>query len=242
MERGATALSDELALTVERVSVHYGKFVAVHEASFEVRAGECAALIGPNGHGKSSLVAGLAGLAEREGEVRVFGDALPASKPAAAVAHGLVLVPERRHLYPALSVRDNILLGAYHKTTRVLASRAWADVSDVLEVFPELAGRLGQRAGTLSGGQQQMVTLARALASRPRVMLLDEPCLGLAETVAERVYEVLARLKAMGVTMLLVEENPIRALEVSERVIKMDNGVASALAATDIAAMAPPGK
>ena len=170
------------ALEVEDVSVSYGKFLAVESATFSVGAGECVAVIGPNGHGKSSMVTALAGLVRRGGAVRVFGAELPVANPRAAVRAGLVLVPERRHLYPELTTRDNIMLGSYIRTRRIRARQAWEDVSGVLDMFPELARLLDQKAGTLSGGEQQMVALARAMAAKPRILLLDEPCLGLAES------------------------------------------------------------
>jgi branched-chain amino acid transport system ATP-binding protein len=215
------------ALEVENVSVHYGKFIAVSAASFALAPGDFVAVIGPNGHGKSSLVNSLAGLVQRRGEVRVDGVPLPPRNPKAAVASGLVLVPERRHLYPGLSVRDNILLGSYVKTSRFFADKAWEDVADVLEVFPELAELLNQRAATLSGGQQQMVALARAMAARPAIIMLDEPCLGLAEAVSKRVYEWLVMMAATKVTILLVEENPVHALRVADRALEMFKGVMS---------------
>ncbi len=181
-----------MALEVADLSVSYGKFVAVESVTLSVAAGECVAVIGPNGHGKSSMVTAVAGLVRRGGTVRLFGDALPPGRADAAVRAGLILVPERRHLYPELPVRDNIMLGSYARTRRFGARAAWEDVSDVLDMFPELTRLLDQKAGTLSGGQQQMTALARAMAARPKVLLLDEPCLGLAEAVARRVYDWLA--------------------------------------------------
>jgi branched-chain amino acid transport system ATP-binding protein len=213
------------ALEVDCLSVSYGKFVAVESVSFTVGAGECVAVIGPNGHGKSSMVTAVAGLVRRGGTVRVFGETLPAGSPAAAVKTGLVLVPERRHLYPDLTTRDNIMLGSFSRTRRVWARQAWDDVSSVLEMFPELTRLLDQKAGTLSGGQQQMVALARAMAARPRVLLLDEPCLGLAEAVSRRVYEWLGEMTKTDMTILLVEENPVHALIVADRAVRMYKGL-----------------
>lgn len=219
------------ALEVSDVSVQYGKFVAVESVTLSVAAGECVAVIGPNGHGKSSLVTAVAGLARRGGTVRVFGTELPAGRPGAAVRAGLVLVPERRHLYPALTARDNIMLGSYAHTRRLGAWRAWEDVSDVLDMFPELAKLLDQKAGTLSGGQQQMVALARGMAARPKVLLLDEPCLGLAEAVARRVYDWLALMTATDMTILLVEENPVHAMNVASRAVRIYKGIVEVPAA-----------
>jgi branched-chain amino acid transport system ATP-binding protein len=217
--------SGPVALEVEGVSVSYGKFIAVESVTLSVGVGECVAVIGPNGHGKSSMVTALAGLVRRGGVVRVFGQPLPVGSPGAAVRAGLVLVPERRHLYPELTTRDNIMLGSYSHTRRISARSAWEDVSGVLDMFPELARLLDQKAGTLSGGQQQMVALARAMAARPRVLLLDEPCLGLAEAVARRVYDWLGEMTKTDMTILLVEENPVHALLVADRAVRMYKGL-----------------
>jgi branched-chain amino acid transport system ATP-binding protein len=217
--------SAPVALDVDGVSVSYGKFVAVESVTLSVGVGECVAVIGPNGHGKSSMVTAVAGLVRRGGVVRVFGQPLPAGSPGAAVRAGLVLVPERRHLYPELTTRDNIMLGSYSRTRRISARQAWEDVSGVLDMFPELARLLDQKAGTLSGGQQQMVALARAMAAGPRVLLLDEPCLGLAEAVARRVYDWLGEMTRTDMTILLVEENPVHALLVADRAVRMYKGL-----------------
>jgi branched-chain amino acid transport system ATP-binding protein len=213
------------ALEVEGVSVSYGKFVAVESVTLSVGVGECVAVIGPNGHGKSSMVTAVAGLVRRGGVVRIFGQPLPAGSPGAAVRAGLVLVPERRHLYPELTTRDNIMLGSYSRTRRIGARQAWEDVSGVLDMFPELARLLDQKAGTLSGGQQQMVALARGMAAQPRILLLDEPCLGLAEAVARRVYDWLGEMTKTDMTILLVEENPVHAVLVADRAVRMYKGL-----------------
>jgi branched-chain amino acid transport system ATP-binding protein len=217
-------------LAAADIAVWYGKFQAVESASFDIGPGEFVSLVGPNGHGKSSLVGALAGVVARRGEVHVRGHRVPSGDPIAAIRAGLVLVPERRHLYPNMTVQDNILLGRYSKTSKRLARNAWAEVTGVLDLFPELADRLTQRAGTLSGGQQQMVALARGLAALPDVLVLDEPCLGLSESVSARVYEALVRLSETKVSVLLVEENPARALRVSTRVLHLHQGTLAATA------------
>jgi branched-chain amino acid transport system ATP-binding protein len=230
------------ALTVERVSVSYGQFLAVESATFSVAAGESVAVIGPNGHGKSSMVTAIAGLVRRGGTVRVFGTAMPAGDPRAAVRAGLVLVPERRHLYPGLTTRDNIMLGGYARTRRVWARQAWDEASGVVDMFPELARLLDRKAGTLSGGEQQMVALARGMAAKPKILLLDEPCLGLAEAVTHRVYDWLGAMAATDMTIVLVEENPVHALRVCHRAVRMYKGLletAGAQQATQQETMGP---
>src|SRR5215472_2361204 len=214
-----------MALEVADVSVSYGKFVAVQSVTLSVAAGECVAVIGPNGHGKSSMVTAIAGLVRRGGAVRVFGSTLPPGDPRAAVRAGLVLVPERRHLYPALTTRDNIMLGGYARTQRIWVRQAWDEVSGVVDMFPELARLLDRKAGTLSGGEQQMVALARGMAAKPKILLLDEPCLGLAEAVTRRVYEWLGAMTATETTIVLVEENPVHALQVCHRAVRMYKGL-----------------
>jgi branched-chain amino acid transport system ATP-binding protein len=215
---------DRPLLAAADVAVWYGKFQAVESASFHLRAGEFVSIIGPNGHGKSSLVGALAGVVARRGEVRMRGERLPSGDPVAAIRAGLVLVPERRHMYPGMTVRDNIVLGCYSRTGKRLVRKAWDEIENVIDLFPELSGRLDQRAGTLSGGEQQMVALARGLAARPDVLVLDEPCLGLSEAVTARVYDALAELSVTRVSVLLVEENPSRALRVSTRILQVHQG------------------
>lgn len=217
-------MTETSALEVFNVAVCYGKFTAVESASFSLAQGELVAIVGPNGHGKSSLLGAVAGLVSRQGSVSTFGEVLPPGNPRSAVRAGVILVPEGRHLYPGLSVRDNILLGSYDNSQTIWTSRAWQKASSVLDLFPELLSHLAKPAGTLSGGQQQMVALARALAGHPKVLLLDEPCLGLAEAMSARVYESLAALNREGMTVLLVEENPVRALEICQREIRMYRG------------------
>lgn len=212
-------------LRVEDVKVLYGDFVAVEHASFSVRTGECVAVIGPNGNGKSSLALALAGFVSHLGKVQFGGVLVPPRRPAWMVGHGLSLVPERRQLFPSMAVIDNILLGCYGWTKNLRKARASEAFAEALELFPELKPRLSQSAGTLSGGQQQMVALARGLAAAPKILITDEPCLGLAEIVARRVYEAIKQLNDQGRTILLVEENPLRALEICHRALRVERGV-----------------
>jgi branched-chain amino acid transport system ATP-binding protein len=216
----------EVVLSVEGLSVSYGDFLAVQRADFHVEAGECVAVVGPNGNGKSSIALALAGLTASTGTVELFGQRTPRGNPVWMVKHGLVLVPERRQLFPTLSVIDNVLLGTYGFTHSLRRSRDSTSVAEALALFPELADRHRQLAGTLSGGQQQMVAVARGVASGAKILMIDEPCLGLAEIVSIRVYEALRALKDEGRTIVLIEENPLRALRISDRAIRVTNGVA----------------
>jgi branched-chain amino acid transport system ATP-binding protein len=218
-------MSEEV-LSVAGLSVSYGDFLAVQRADFHVNSGECIAVVGPNGNGKSSIALAIAGLTASTGTIELFGRKAPRANPVWMVKHGLVLVPERRQLFPGLSVIDNILLGTYGFTHSIRKSRASGSVAEALGLFPELSGRHKQLAGTLSGGQQQMVAIARGVASGAKIIMIDEPCLGLAEIVSLRVYEALAAIKSDGRTIVLIEENPVRALKISDRAVRVTNGVA----------------
>jgi branched-chain amino acid transport system ATP-binding protein len=213
------------ALAISDLAVTYGRVAAVHDVSFEVAEGDCVALIGPNGNGKSSIVMGIAGLVQRRGRVEIFGRPAPADDVSFMPRHGFTLVPERRQLYPQLSVADNIVLGCFSRTGSLRRARASEAHRQALDLFPELSDRMAQKAGTLSGGQQQMVAIARGLAADPRILAVDEPCLGLAETVSRRVYEALRRIHEAGRTLLIVEESPTRALQLATRQIEVRNGV-----------------
>ncbi len=213
------------ALEVQGLSISYGDVVAVHDATFDVDAGECVAVVGPNGNGKSSIVMGIVGLTARRGHVKVFGTEAPSRDVMWTAKRGLTLVPERRQLYPNLSVSDNIVLGCYSWTRNLRKAKSSEPYLRALELFPDLQTRLKQRAGTLSGGQQQMVAIARGLASNPRLLAVDEPCLGLSEAISKRVYEALTQIHGAGTTLLIVEEHPERALQIATRQIEVRNGV-----------------
>ncbi len=213
------------ALAVRGLSVAYGDMVAVHDATFSIVAGEACAITGPNGNGKSSLLMGIAGLIRRRGLVEIFGAAAPSGDVRWAARHGLTLVPERRQLYPGLSALDNIMLGCYCWTSSVRRARNSRPFGIAIDLFPELKGQLRQQAGTLSGGQQQMVAIMRGLASDPKILAVDEPCLGLAEAVARRVYDALAEIHQAGTTLIVVEEAPKRALTICNRRVEVRNGI-----------------
>ncbi|MCW2894365.1 MAG: transporter related protein [Actinomycetia bacterium] len=215
-----------VALAVTGLSVAYGNVVAVHDATFTVAEGDACAITGPNGNGKSSILMGVTGMVRRRGEVTVFGATAKNGDVKWAARHGLTLVPERRQLYPDLSTADNIILGCYTWTRSIGKARRSQPYGRAIDLFPELKPHLKQAAGTLSGGQQQMVAIARGLAANPKILAVDEPCLGLAETVAKRVYDVLAQIHAAGTTLIVVEEAPRRALTLCNRRVEVRNGMA----------------
>lgn len=219
----------DIALAVRDLQVAYGDFIAVERATFSVRSGHCVAMIGPNGNGKSSIATAVAGLVPSRGTVELFGELAPRGRSGNAVwmvQRGLVLVPERRRLFPQMTVHENILLGCYGWTQSLRRAQRDATTEEAIALFPELRDRLKQLAGTLSGGQQQMTALARGLAARPKALIIDEPCLGLADVVSRRVYAALRELKGQGRTVILVEENPVRALEICDEVIRVERGLA----------------
>jgi branched-chain amino acid transport system ATP-binding protein len=217
-----------IALAVTGLSVSYGNVVAVHNATFTVNEGDACAITGPNGNGKSSILMGVTGMVRHRGEVEIFGHLARNGDVRWAARHGLTLVPERRQLYPDLSAYDNVILGCYAWTRSIAVARSSGPFGRAIELFPELKPHLKQAAGTLSGGQQQMVAIARGLASDPKILAVDEPCLGLAESVARRVYDVLARIHAHGTTLIVVEEAPKRALTLCNKRVEVRNGIAGA--------------
>jgi branched-chain amino acid transport system ATP-binding protein len=196
------------AVAVRGLSVAYGGMVAVHDATFSIAAGQACAITGPNGNGKSSILMGIAGLIRRRGGVEIFGTPAPNGDVRWAARHGLTLVPERRQLYPGLSAADNILLGCYGWTKSLRRARNSGPFGIALDLFPELRPHLRQPAGTLSGGQQQMVAIMRGLAADPKILAVDEPCLGLAEVVARRVYDALAAIHETGTTLIVSRRRP----------------------------------
>ena len=202
-------------LEVEGLRVRYGAVEAVHGISFSVAAGEVVALIGANGAGKTSTLAALSGLVRPSGgSIRLEGRELVGAPAHRIVAAGVVQVPEGREILARMTVDENLLLG----------SRGRADLGPVWERFPILHERRALLAGTLSGGEQQMLAIGRALLARGRVLLLDEPSLGLAPKMVATIFEVLADLRRQGTTMLLVEQNALRALRLADRAHVMDLG------------------
>jgi branched-chain amino acid transport system ATP-binding protein len=211
-------------LEVRGVDVRYGDVAAVRGVSLRVDEGRIATVIGPNGAGKTTLLAAIAGLLPiAAGEVRVAGRVVTGAPVEENAARGLALVPETRELFAGLSVEDNLLLGAFPLRREGRRVRA-ALLAETYGIFPRLAERRAQRAGTLSGGERQMLALGRALMSRPRLLLLDEPSLGLAPLVVREIFQVISRLRARGVSILLVEQNARAALQVADEGFVLEAG------------------
>lgn len=209
-------------LEVERLEVSYGALAALHGVSLTVGSGEMVALIGPNGAGKSTLLKAIAGLlAPRAGVIRWEGKPLSAEPPERIVERGVALVPEGRRLFARMTVRENLELGAF--TQRAQKERR-AQLDRAYDIFPRLFEREHQLAGSLSGGEQQMLALARALMGLPRLLLLDEPSLGLAPRVIESIFSILAELHREGMSLLIVEQNVQAALNLTQRAYILEGG------------------
>ena len=209
------------ALVVEDLHVHYGAIHAVRGVSFTVESGEIVSIVGSNGAGKSTIMWTLARVVPLTGgTILLEGSPLP-DLPHLVVERGVALVPERRRLFSALSVRENLAMGAYKRKDPEGAAR---DMERCFALFPILKQRLLQLAGTLSGGEQQMLAISRALMSSPRVLLLDEPSLGLAPMIVETLMETIRKIRDEGMTVLLVEQNAAQALDISDRGYIMETG------------------
>jgi branched-chain amino acid transport system ATP-binding protein len=202
-------------LQVEQVAARYGSVVALHSVSFDVQAGEIVAIVGPNGAGKSTTLAAISGtLTPTAGTITYEGESLIGLSPERIVRRGVALVPEGRQIFASLSVAENLQLG----TTAIKDRRdARTDLEQVLGRFPILRTYYRASAAKLSGGEQQQLAIARALLSRPKLLLLDEPSLGLAPIMIDRVFDTLAELRDSGVTVLLVEQNATRAVALADR-------------------------
>ena len=209
-------------LQVDAVDAFYGDVQVLYGLSFEVREGELVTLLGSNGAGKTTTLRTISGLlTPRAGAVRFGGTSLLAVPAAARAELGIALVPEGRELWPQLTVRENLELGAYGRRARARAARG---LESVFARFPRLAERSRQMAGSLSGGEQQMCAIGRALMSEPRLLMLDEPSLGLAPVVVQQVMAIVAELHAGGVTVLLVEQNLRQALAIADRGAVIETG------------------
>jgi branched-chain amino acid transport system ATP-binding protein len=209
-------------LEFERVSVGYGDLTVVHDVSFRVDAGEVVSLVGSNGAGKTTVLRTVAGLLHpRAGAIRLRGQPIDRTPPYEIVRQRVAMVPEGRQLFGRLSVWDNLLMGAY-------TLRSKQEVEESLEMalslFPILKERRAQRAETLSGGEQQQLAIARGLMSRPSLLLLDEPSLGIMPKLVAEIFETIHHIREKGITVLLVEQNVFEALEVSDRAYVLQSG------------------
>jgi branched-chain amino acid transport system ATP-binding protein len=209
-------------LEVERIRVSYGAAPAISEVSMRIGAGELVCVVGPNGAGKTTLTNAIAGLHRIEaGALKLDGRELSKLPRHAFCGEGIAIVPEGRRLFAGMSVRENLELGCYRRAAR---ARRAESLERVCGVFPILRERLEQPAGTLSGGQQQMLAIGRALMARPRLLLLDEPSLGLAPAVVLVVFKVIKEINAGGVAVLLVEQNVALAFEIAARAYVLEEG------------------
>jgi branched-chain amino acid transport system ATP-binding protein len=209
-------------LDVSDLVTTYGKIEALKGVSLQAEGGKITCLLGPNGAGKTTLMMSIAGiLRPRRGSIKLEGAELVGLSPAKIVSRGVALVPENRLVFPEMSVRENLLAGAYRRREK---SEIAADMERMYARFPQLKERREQLAGTLSGGEQQMLAVARALMSRPRVLLMDEPSLGLAPLIVAEIFDIVAALNRDGTTILLVEQNAHMALKVAHQFFLMEQG------------------
>ncbi|HYR34479.1 MAG TPA: ABC transporter ATP-binding protein [Burkholderiales bacterium] len=209
-------------LDVRNVTVTYGAAPAIVDASLSVEAGGLAVVVGPNGAGKTTLINAIAGVHPlRGGSLRMDGRELGKVAPHRYCDHGIALVPEGRRLFTGLTVLENLELGGYRSAAR---ARRGETLEEVCTIFPVLRERLGATAGTLSGGQQQMLAIGRALMARPKLLLLDEPSLGLAPAIVLELFRVIRAVNAAGVAVLLVEQNVAAALEIARRAYVLEEG------------------
>ena len=208
-------------LAVNAINVKYGPIHAVRDVSLSVETGEIVTIIGANGAGKSTILKTLVGLLRSgTGEILLNRESLSSLSPAAIVSRGIALVPEGRRVFPRLDILDNLLLGGYGKPRQQIGET----LSQVFEMFPRLRERRQQLAGTLSGGEQQMLAIGRGLMSRPRLLFLDEPSMGLAPLLVQQIFETILTINEHGTTILLVEQNAHMALAIADRGYVLETG------------------
>lgn len=213
----------KVLLEVKGLKVAYGGIQAVKGVDFEVREGELVSLIGSNGAGKTTTMKAVTrGLPMADGDILYLGKSIKNKGAWDLVAEGLVMVPEGRGVFARMTITENLLMGAY---TRKDKAGIQADIERMFGIFPRLRERKDQLAGTMSGGEQQMLAMARALMSQPKVLLLDEPSMGLSPIMVDKIFEVVSDVYALGVTMVLVEQNASRALAVADRGYVMESGI-----------------
>jgi len=224
MSRRADADERSVVLEVSNLSVSYGKVEALHGVTLRVHRGEIVTVIGPNGAGKTTLLSALIALPPIRGEVAYLGERQRAGRSVEQlVRQGMTLVPEKRELFAEMSVADNLLLGAFDRY-RAGHRDELETMDQVFDIFPRLMERREQMAGTLSGGERQMLAMGRALMAKPRLLLLDEPSLGLAPLIIREIFRTVAQLKKTGVAILLVEQNARAALQVADYAYVLETG------------------
>ncbi|RQO81584.1 ABC transporter ATP-binding protein [Acidovorax sp. FJL06] len=210
-------------LQLQDLSVSYGQVEAVHQVRLDVNEGEIVTVIGPNGAGKTTLLSAAMGLLPASGSITLAGERIARPSVEAMVARGVALVPEKRELFGEMSVEDNLLLGGFSRWRKGQRDQA-RRMDEVFEIFPRLRERRAQLASTLSGGERQMLAIGRALMARPRLLMLDEPSLGLAPLIVREVLQVVSSLRQHGVSVLLVEQNARAALRVADRAYVLEMG------------------
>jgi len=209
-------------LDVKNIEVAYGKIVAVKDVSLNVNEGEIVTLIGSNGAGKSTTLRTISGLIKpRSGEILFEGNRIDGVPGHDIVGMGICHSPEGRRIFPRMTVRENLELGAFLRNNKAEVA---ADFDRVLALFPRLKERVEQRAGTMSGGEQQMLAVSRALMGSPKLLLLDEPSMGLAPVLVEMIFETITKIREQGITILLIEQNANAALEVADRAYVLESG------------------
>jgi branched-chain amino acid transport system ATP-binding protein len=211
-------------LQLKSLKVFHGPIEALHGVNFSIPEKQCVTLLGPNGAGKTSTLSGITGTARASGSIFFDGHDIAGLSVEDRQRRGIAISPEGRRIFSNLSVRDNLLMGA---ATRKDKATINVEIENWFKHFPILGERQDQLAGTLSGGEQQMLAIARALMSRPKILLLDEPSLGLAPQITAKIYEIIKSLKEQGMTILLVEQNASAAMRVSDYVYVLNNGIVS---------------
>lgn len=209
-------------MKLEGLEVWYGKIMAITDITFEVKEGEIVGLIGPNGAGKTTILKTIIGIVRpKKGEILFYNETINNLQTHEIIKKGIAIAPEGRKLFPFLTVEENLMMGAIN-------GEAWKKKSETIKfvysLFPRLSERRAQLAGTLSGGEQQMLTIGRALMSNPKLLLVDEPSLGLAPKISLEIYKLLQKLRDEGVTVLLSDQNAKRVFEISDRVYVVENG------------------
>lgn len=208
-------------VSIKNLSAGYGFVEVLRDVSIEIEAREIVAVLGSNGVGKTTLNNALSGLiAPKTGEIIFDGNLVSGKSPSEIVEMGLIHVPEGRKLFPNLTVKDNLELGSYRRGK----SERQKNLDEVLAIFPKLAERIGQQAGTLSGGEQQMVAIGRGLMGNPKLLILDEPSLGLSPLLVEQMFELIERINQQGITILLVEQNVMQSLNIASRAYVIEEG------------------